>query len=868
MKILNEILNWSNSRPAWQRDALRRLFSQKEITESDINELLSICLSQKGLISAESQTILPKPLLSEHLPLESTPSNKVRLIRLREIHNVNALSKNQLITFEKDGLTIIFGYNGSGKSGYARILRLMCHARHHDNHILPNIFSGQGKLEPSATIDYNICGEEKSHKWSLLNPSPSELRKINFFDTDCASVYVNESNEIAFTPVGLDLLPRLVNLCQKVAVKINTLIQELETDKPPSLIKPQAEENTSVFKLVESLNKDSDIGIFRRKADLSKIENDRIGELNEALSLDPKARADEIKSKLARLQKLHQSIDNVACSLSKDSIARIQEKLENYIDKYNAASIAAQTAFGDQPLSGIGESIWNELWEAARKFSQEEAYIGKHFPVTEDGAVCLLCQQSLSTEAKQRLNRFEEFIKADTQKSADRAKAELETSIVNLNNLIVGLDAYKDYISDLANDDVTEKSVRKYFKMGWKIKNTILKSLDDMSLRKPCDLPTCPTTLIKEITDRLKKRIEELDKMSISEERQKLTTERNELLARKWLATILEDVSSEIERQRKIEKLQLALRDTVTTGITIKNSELADKYVTNRLKDQFKNELELLGAKYLGIDFDDSGGKLGQKRLRITIAGAPQTAELRKILSEGEFRCIALAAFLAELSTEESMSALIFDDPVSSLDHIWRRLVASRLIDISLERQVIIFTHDITFLSDLVKFSEEKSTNIKQCYVYRGAANPGVCIDEVPWVAMKLNKRIGLLKKKLQEARCVYQSQGMESYDSEAHKIYGLLRESWERAIEEVLFNGAIERFSAEIHTKLLRKVADITDDDIRIIGNAMSKCSRFLDGHDQPGAVMELTPRPDELEKDILEIEKWAAEIKKRRSN
>jgi wobble nucleotide-excising tRNase len=49
-----------------------------------------------------------------------------------------------------------------------------------------------------------------------------------------------------------------------------------------------------------------------------------------------------------------------------------------------------------------------------------------------------------------------------------------------------------------------------------------------------------------------------------------------------------------------------------------------------------------------------------------------------KVLSEGEHRCVALAAFLAELSTIDAQSAIVFDDPVSSLDHQHRDKVAQR----------------------------------------------------------------------------------------------------------------------------------------------------------------------------------------------
>lgn len=42
---------------------------------------------------------------------------------------------------------------------------------------------------------------------------------------------------------------------------------------------------------------------------------------------------------------------------------------------------------------------------------------------------------------------------------------------------------------------------------------------------------------------------------------------------------------------------------------------------------------------------------------------------------------LSLAAFFAELSTADDPSAILFDDPVSSLDHKWRRALAQRLVE-------------------------------------------------------------------------------------------------------------------------------------------------------------------------------------------
>lgn len=49
MDVLKEILNWSQERPIWQRDALRRLVLAGDLLDNDISELTKICKSVHGL---------------------------------------------------------------------------------------------------------------------------------------------------------------------------------------------------------------------------------------------------------------------------------------------------------------------------------------------------------------------------------------------------------------------------------------------------------------------------------------------------------------------------------------------------------------------------------------------------------------------------------------------------------------------------------------------------------------------------------------------------------------------------------------------------------------------------------------------------
>lgn len=106
--------------------------------------------------------------------------------------------------------------------------------------------------------------------------------------------------------------------------------------------------------------------------------------------------------------------------------------------------------------------------------------------------------------------------------------------------------------------------------------------------------------------------------------------------------------------------------------------------------------------------------------------------ELPKVVSEGEQRCLSIAAFFAELSTADDNSGIVFDDPVSSLDYKWREGVARRLVEESKTRQVIVFTHDVVFLLFLKQFARELGVGQFDQHVRQLSTGAGVCEEELP----------------------------------------------------------------------------------------------------------------------------------------
>ena len=63
------------------------------------------------------------------------------------------------------------------------------------------------------------------------------------------------------------------------------------------------------------------------------------------------------------------------------------------------------------------------------------------------------------------------------------------------------------------------------------------------------------------------------------------------------------------------------------------------------------------------------------------------------------------------------------------------------------------------------------------------------------------------------------------------------------------------------------RVTTPISEEDCKAVDAGMTKCARWLPGHDQSAAAKEDVPEPDELKADIEALETWVREINKRRN-
>ena len=82
-----------------------------------------------------------------------------------------------------------------------------------------------------------------------------------------------------------------------------------------------------------------------------------------------------------------------------------------------------------------------------------------------------------------------------------------------------------------------------------------------------------------------------------------------------------------------------------------------------------------------------------------------------------------------------------------------------------------------------------------------------------------------------------------------------------------MLLGGIVERYRPGVQTQQIRNMSDITEEDCQELESAMTKCSKWLPGHDQAAAAKADIPEPATLKSDIELLEGWVSRIRKRRN-
>jgi energy-coupling factor transporter ATP-binding protein EcfA2 len=863
VNVLQEIVGWSQERPKWQRDALRRLAINGELSDGDIGALSEICKGEHGL----AEKIEPNPLSKEHVPNRDVTAAAVRLESIFHHKGVNALAEDQSLKFGPS-LTVVYGDNGAGKTGYIRILKQACRARGEEQ-ILGNVVSGVAPPKPIVSIKYKVGDETTSREWSG-GDADEFVSRVSIFDAHCAAVYLNERTDVAFLPFGLDLFDKLVKACKAVRARLESEQRLLSTNSL-AVIVAQIPAGTTAANLagsITSLTKPEAVLAVTR---LSAYEESRLAFLEKALqdlqANDPEKLIAQLNLRVNRVRAVGDHLKGLEAALSDAQVTAVFEARKQGRRKSEEAKRLRDATFPQTLLPGTGGEQWKAMWEASLVFSEEQAYPQKPFPVTEDGSKCVLCQQDLSHAEVHRLRQFQEFVASTTEQELRKLRDDFVRRRSVFTALKTVSEAVTETIEELRLEHQSKAEIiDAAIANNEKRRNTVAAALTgDTDLAQDCPALALASHEAQSVILETEARIRSLREGGVRDARKKMADEVQELRARISLGKHEQTILDEIENKKKFAAYGQCIDETRPNAITQKSSAVTKAVVSDRLKQSFRDELLGLDFNHVEVELRAVGGAEGVFYHKLVLTRNPGI-EVPKVVSEGEQRCISIAAFFAELSTADDHSAIVFDDPVSSLDFEWRNAVARRLVQESKRRQVIVFTHDIVFLLALKQFSEQNSIQPLDQHVRRQSLGAGVCADELPWVAMPVKGKIGYLKNQWVAADKLYRTGHQDAYEHEAKYLYGLLREGWERALEEVLLGGVVERYRSSVETNRLAPLADITEEDCRTVEMAMTKCSTWLPGHDKAPAARAPVPGSAELKKDIEALESWVKAIRDRR--
>lgn len=863
MTILQEIVKWSQSLPAWQQDAIARLYTSTELAAQDYDDVYALLKSEHGIVDTKGR--VPSKLADEQVAAPQVVDRLVQLTAIKNLRNVNALAEGQRLPISPSGLSVIYGENGSGKSGYSRVFKKACRARDQREPIHPNAHIALSKAgTPQADFELIVDGHPLEVEWISGKESPEQLSSIAIFDSHCARAYVDNQGDFAYVPYGLDILEGLVNVC----TKLRAMATKEKVDNRPNVevFAALGKTQTQVGKLLASLSAKTKPQDVEALSTLAEAEQERLVALNKMLAeTDPKQTAKILKLRATRFASLSTRIGTAIDLVNDSSVAN----LKSLIDKSNIAKQAANLAgqkFKETPglLPGTGGDAWKALFDAARAYAVE-SHPGKTFPHLGPESACPLCQKPLELDGDSRLEAFEVFYQQAAEK-AEKAARKLA---------VEAYQATKQANMDLLIDEALEKELEDLdTKLSDDFANLQKSLLDRQSAildaSKPENdwsaIPVLPKGL-REVLDSAKDKLlaeaKTLEDSMDEKAKIALISEKAELDARFRLSELKDSVLNTIAKFVLIKKLTICFDAAATTPISRKSTELSKTMATQEVADALNNELKKLNVHELKVMMkpESPGGKTRFK-LVLEIQG---NATAKDILSEGEQRAIAISSFLTEVNLGKRRGGIIFDDPVSSLDHRRRWHVAKRLAEEAQQRQVIVLTHDIYFLCILQQEADTAGIDLTTQCIRKAPAGFGVQTDRLPFDAMSTTKRVKSLRLMHETTARAHEAGDDDEAKRLTRDTYYNLRLAWERGVEEVLFQGAVTRFGEGISTQKLSYVV-VEDPDYAMIDAGMSKSSKFA--HDPALGAHLPTPHPDELLADIEALETWRKSVEMRKNS
>jgi hypothetical protein len=313
---------------------------------------------------------------------------------------VNALAENQEIVFHPR-MTVLFGENATGKTGYVRVLKRLANVRSAET-IIPDIHRPSSTGTPHAVVRYAIGDEEQEATWDGEKGVPPFTR-MTIFDSPAVALHLEGSVTYVYTPADLALFRYTHAAIEGVRALLDGEVSVRQPRQNPFLTAFQR--GTSIYPKVEALSASTDLVELSQLAAVTDAERTELESLRVSVDALSSAASEGRTEMLRTRGAVVRNLIILAEAIAQFEPASFSEAIADESRAAEAQGNAAEAVFSGGQLPAELRPAWQAFIEAGERYliaSQRTSY-----PATDDE--CLYCGQRLDDASRELLLAYREY---------------------------------------------------------------------------------------------------------------------------------------------------------------------------------------------------------------------------------------------------------------------------------------------------------------------------------------------------------------------------------------------------------------------------------------------------------------------------
>jgi hypothetical protein len=593
------LVGWANEQDAWVRHLVSEVVaSGKAMTDSQLDAIYGTFLLEKALTTGDLVSV---PQLSDDVSSLDVSSG-LFLTQLCDLKNVNALAGGQAIDFNPK-LTVVFGENACGKTGYVRVLKKAAAVRTTET-ILPDVSQAERVDEPpSARISFRL-GQEKTTELQWKDQAGLvPFNRIDVFDSRATILHVDGDLNYVYTPGELARFPLVQQGIEGVRSRVEQNVGERTRTTNPFL--PQFDRQSRIYPLIDSLGAATDLAQLKALGTVTHTERQEVPTLKaevEALqTTNPVAQL-----KLAETVRQHlEALIKAFTFVKRFDFRKYAEILERWRKGEQQYERATQESFAGLPIPGLLKEEWRRFIQAGEEYLKTLDEQDKY----PEGGECLYCRQRLSPEAVALLKKYRDYCNNDLRTDLDAAGRAIE-AVRRVFQQGVDFDDIDRRVGELEGNGagITAEQlseVRDLVSKGKSIRDAIesRRPVDTdpdtqiaLVLKHLQDAQTHNATLLNDLTERRGKREE-----ALRQRQGKLL----DLESRMKLVGLMPQIEKAVEHAKWVDKAKIQQRKFpgLLRSLT-ETSKVASEQLLNRdFERHFTEECKILRAPVVTLQF-------------------------------------------------------------------------------------------------------------------------------------------------------------------------------------------------------------------------------------------------------------------------